>query len=209
MPDARPILITVFEPFGGATLNASFLVGNALTADEPNVELLRLPVVAGLAEAILCKRLDADPPPRLIVSLGEAGGQNSVRLEHVAINYDHFRIPDNDENQPRDQTINPYGPAAYFATVPAARIVESLNGRTPTPVVLSLSAGAFVCNQVAYRALEYLADGKLCPYLFVHVPAWRERGDLILEDIVETVRAVVGEADRLAPRVDTPRHGNV
>ena len=98
MPDARPILITVFEPFGGATLNASFLVGNALAADEPNVELLRLPVVAGLAEAILYKRLDADPPPRLIVSLGEAGGQNSVRLEQVAINCDHFRIPDNDEN---------------------------------------------------------------------------------------------------------------
>ncbi len=188
-----PILLTAFEPFGGSVVNGSLAVASLLTLADPCLDLLILPVVHGEAErmvlAHLQRRQEAGNPPALIVSLGEAGPERVVRLEKVAINWDHYRIPDNAGNQPQDVPILSDAPAAYFATLPVADAVNCVAPITPVPIVVSLSAGTFLCNHIAYILLDHLNRNPVCPYAFVHVPSWRpEQGDEVLQGIVVTLR---------------------
>lgn len=187
------ILLTAFEPFGGSSVNASLETATLLAGSDPSIDLVVLPVVRGdagrIALACLKERREAGAPPTLIVSLGEAGPEMVVRLEKVAINWDHYRIPDNAGNQPQDTLILPDGPDAYFATLPVAEAVHRLSALTPVPITVSLSAGAFLCNHIAYVLLNHLQDRPVCPYAFVHIPSWRpEQGEEALENIVVTLR---------------------
>jgi len=203
-----PILILAFEPFGGAAVNASLEVARHLVSDDPGLRLVVLPVVRGEAERVALDTLraamnDVGARPEAIFALGESRGAGDVRLEKVAVNWDDFRIPDNAGNQPRDAPIRENGPAAYFATVPVAVIAARLAGKTPVPVVVSLSAGSFVCNHLAYAVLDALATNVLNlsglppAFAFVHVPAARLENDAAasptprLDDIAATVRAVI------------------
>jgi pyroglutamyl-peptidase len=178
------ILITAFEPFGGATVNTSWEVAQLLAAQDSRIHVVQLPVVRGAAEE---KALAAvkSLAPTLYLALGEAGAEPVVRLEKVAVNWDDFRIPDNAGNQPRNAAIRTGAPDAYFATLPVAAIAEALRDKTPLPVVVSLSAGAFLCNHLAYAVLD---AGVACPFAFVHVP--NERDPARWGAIVQTVAAL-------------------
>jgi pyroglutamyl-peptidase len=198
---AERILLTVFEPFGGSDVNASLEAGYLLAQTDERIQLVTLPVVryrAGeIALSHLERRITASHLPSLMVSLGEAGPEMVIRLEKVAINWDDYRIPDNAGNQPHDATICSGSPAAYFATLPVARIAEHLTGKTPVPVVVSLSAGAYLCNHTAFTVLDYLHRTPLCPYTFIHVPSWRPTaGREPLYQIMETLRLILNEALR-------------
>lgn len=208
-------LLAAFEPFNGAAVNASLEVAHRLAENDPALDLVVLPVVRGEAERVLLGALagrsenNGTAAPRLVIALGEAGNSAEVRLEKVAVNWDDFRIPDNAGNQPRDEAIVSDGPAAYFATLPVARIAADLAGQTPVPVVVSLSAGSFVCNHFAYAVLHALATKKpatgtpLPPaFGFIHVPALRPETErdasLTLDAIAATVRAVLDAATAAA-----------
>ncbi len=180
-------------------MNASLAVASRLAHQDSRIELLTLPVVRGAAAERLWARLAASPTPALALALGEAGPEPVVRLEKVAKNFDDFRIPDNGGNQPQGVAIQPDGPPAYFATVDVGTITRRLEGQTSLPVRVSLSAGAFVCNHLAYQTLHALADDPVCPFLFVHVPNWRsDAGGFTLDALVATVAAVVDAAGALA-----------
>jgi len=200
------ILLAAFEPFGGAAVNASLLVARRLIEDDPTLGLIALPVARGQAERVLLGTLAAraraeTPPLTVVLALGEARGATDVRIEKVAVNWDDFRIPDNAGSQPRDQPIRADGPAAYFATLPVSAIAARLAGKTPVPVVVSLSAGSFVCNHLAYATLDALATNALdlsVPppvFGFIHVPAARPEdvgnGVPSLDDIAASLRAVI------------------
>jgi len=186
-----PILLTAFEPFGGSTMNASLETARNVSAMVPGVEVLELPVVSGLAETSVFDRL-ADPrasQPSAMISLGEAGPEPVVRLEWVYVNFDDFRIPDNAGLVRKASRIEATGPAAYFAGIDLPGIVEEIGGRCPLPVVLSLSAGAFLCNHLAYAVSH---RNPAIPYAFVHVPAWRpEESGFLLRDLVGTVAEIL------------------
>ena len=199
------ILLAAFEPFGGAAVNASLLVARRLIEDDPALGLIVLPVARDQAERVLLRtlaeRARAETPPAVVLALGEARGATDVRLEKVALNWDDFRIPDNAGNQPRDQLIRADGPAAYIASLPVSEIAAQLANKTPVPVVVSLSAGSFVCNHLAYALLDALAtnvlDLSVPPPIFgfIHVPAARPEdagnGAPSLDDIAATLRAVI------------------
>ncbi|GAB4460479.1 MAG: pyroglutamyl-peptidase I [Armatimonadaceae bacterium] len=196
---AQRILLTVFEPFGGSDVNASLEAGYLLAQADDRIQLVTLPVVRYAAPdralSLLQDRVDQGDPPQFMVSLGEAGPEPVVRLEKVAINWDDYRIPDNAGNQPRDAAICPGYPDAYFATLPVATIAERLAGRTPLPVTVSLSAGAYLCNHTAYGVLDFLRQSPICPYTFIHVPSWRPtNGREPLYALVETLRLVLDTA---------------
>ncbi|MFM7321977.1 MAG: pyroglutamyl-peptidase I [Armatimonadota bacterium] len=204
-PDASPLLLTAFEPFGGDQVNASLELARRLVESMEGIELLVLPVVAGAAEQRVHDRL-ADPTspyPSAIVSLGEAGPELRVRLEWVYVNFDDFRIPDNSGAVRSASPIDPDGPAAYFASVDLPGIARETNGSLPLPVELSLSAGAFLCNHLAY-CVSHARPG--VPYAFIHVPAWRP-GDGIggLENLVATVSRVLAEVRSRTPNDTLPR----
>lgn len=163
------ILLTGFEPFDGATTNPSW-EAVSLTPDEiagHQVHRLQLPVVFGQA-ADLLRAAIARLRPEVVICCGVANGRTGVTPELVAINYRHARIPDNAGQQYSGAPIAPDGPAAYMTRLPVHAMVDALKA-ADIPAYLSLSAGAYVCNDVYYALLQcesaYGHQG-----LFLHVP---------------------------------------
>jgi pyroglutamyl-peptidase len=191
------IFVTAFDPFGKASVNGSREAALCWAALDPEITVAVLPVVRGLAWRVAQTTLAALPePPKLWLMLGEAGREpQTVRLEKVAINWDDYRLPDNLGARPRDAAIVPGGPDAYFASLNVAKVADALEKKTPLPVQVSLSAGAFLCNHLSYCALHAQLP---FPTAFVHVPAWRpEDGGEALGKLVATLRAVKETATAL------------
>ena len=69
-----------------------------------------------------------------------------------------------------DKVIDPEGPDAYLSTAPVRDMVAALRAKD-IPCTLSLSAGAFICNQVGYTAMDVVAkNGTNVPVGFIHLP---------------------------------------
>ncbi|PCN47735.1 pyroglutamyl-peptidase I [Curtobacterium sp. 'Ferrero'] len=204
------VLLTAFEPFGGAAGNPSWDAASALAAswDGPaRLVVERLPVVFAevrqrLAAAILEHR------PAVVVATGLAEGRAAVTPERVAINVRDARIPDNAGEQPVDEPIDPHGPAAYFSGLPIKRIVAGLRA-AGVPAAVSNTAGTFTCNQVFYELMSLAGrDGLRAG--FVHVPATPGFGTadlpvVPLDDLVRALDVVVRES--LDPRPDLVESG--
>ncbi len=177
MSNSSTILLIGFEPFGGSRVNPSQKIVEALAADPPPglalctallpVDTRRVP--NAIREAIIAAR------PSAVVMLGQASRRSAVAIERVAINVLDFRIPDNDGHQPVDAPIVPGGPAAYLATLPIKKIAQAMQ-EAGVPTVVSNSAGTYLCNQVLYVALHYIAQESLnVPAGFIHVPSLPEQ----------------------------------
>ena len=166
------LLLSGFEPFDGSAINPSEQVILRLEHYSlPGVELVRvvLPVDAARGPAALIEAFEENSPD-VVLSLGEASGRSALSVERIAVNLMDFRIPDNSGASVVDQPIIPGGPAAFFSTLPIRLIVDRLR-EAGIPAELSLSAGAYLCNQVFYTMLHHLASRKLSiPAGFIHLP---------------------------------------
>ena len=196
------LLLTGFEPFGGSHINPSEQTLLAIAHDGmPGVELRTaiLPVdrSAGPAKAIAAIR---EFQPDAVVCLGEASRRMAISIERVAVNLMDYRIADNSGNQVHDVPISPDGPAAYFTTLPVRAMLDAVRAAR-VPAELSLSAGAFLCNQVTYAVLHFLAANNLrTPAGFIHLPALPEQvldkipqaPSMGLETMARGVRAALG-----------------
>ncbi|WJY00795.1 pyroglutamyl-peptidase I [Curtobacterium sp. 458] len=198
------VLLTAFEPFGGAATNSSWDAVSALAEhwDGPaRLVTEQLPVVFAevrqrLAAAILEHR------PTVVIATGLAEGRIAVTPERVAINVQDARIPDNAGAQPVDEPIDPNGQPAYFTTLPIKRIVAEVRA-LGIPAAVSNTAGTFTCNQAFYEVMS-LAGRSGLRAGFVHVPATPGFGDgtvptLPLDDVVRALEVVVREALRGGP----------
>jgi pyroglutamyl-peptidase len=169
-------LVTGFQPFGGSPVNPSeLLVERLQTRGVPGLDLhtIVLPVVggtaAGSAWATLRPMLDS-LRPEAVVCLGEAHTREAISLERVAVNLRDYRMADNAGTQVRDEPIVAEGPAAHFATLALREMCEA-SRKANAPCELSLSAGAFLCNEIMYRVLEYARTaGAPARAGFVHLP---------------------------------------
>lgn len=214
MPAAvRPLLLTAFAPFDGATVNPSAVLLEALAGEcfgpaRTPVEPLLLPVSFRAAAAALKRRLGNQrmPVPRAVVALGLAGNRREISLERVAINLVDARIPDNQGQQPIDVPVRRGGPPAYFATLPLKAMLAAALARG-LPVGLSLSAGSYVCNALMYQLLDALAGRRIAAG-FIHVPwlpglAPDPAAPSLPQEVQVAALRVVLEA-ALAPKVDSP-----
>ena len=174
MTDPR-ILLTGFEPFGGESVNPSWLVAQHLAGVHmagAHLQAVQLPCVFGLSAQLLAQAL-AQHQPDVVLALGLAQGREGISIERVAINVDDARIPDNAGQQPIDTPVVPGGPAAYFSTLPIKRLSQGLQ-QAGHPVHISQTAGTFVCNHVFY-ALQHHLHGQRVMSGFVHLPALPEQ----------------------------------
>ena len=165
----KKLLITGFDPFGGADRNPSREAVMALPDVIGNYILtkLEIPTVFGLAaETVL--RAAAELCPDVILCVGQAGGRASITPEAVAINLREATIPDNHGNQPRNLPVVESAPAAYFSTLPVRDMVDGVKA-AGVPCTLSYSAGVFVCNDLLYTLLHHY-DGTSVRVGFVHIP---------------------------------------
>lgn len=154
-----PVLVTGFDPFGGATVNPSWEAVHELDGREVagrRVIGAQLPTQFGRSIEALRALLQRHRPA-LVVCTGQAGGRAALSLERVAINVNDARIADNAGAQPIDTPVVPGGPDAYFTTLPikamlAALLAEGIDAE------VSQTAGTFVCNHVFYGLMHELAQ---------------------------------------------------
>lgn len=173
-PDIPRILVTGFEPFAGADDNPSARLiaslANSRLAAGIEVVAEVLPVSTDRMPARL-RGLLKDLRPNVVIGFGEARGSSLVRVERLAVNLLDFHTPDNDGRQLHDAPIVPGGPAAYLTTLPAADVVAAVRA-ADVPCDASLSAGAYLCNQMMYLTLHWAAGRARAPrFGFVHVPS--------------------------------------
>ncbi|MFK7789824.1 MAG: hypothetical protein AB8C95_10085 [Phycisphaeraceae bacterium] len=172
------LLVTGFEPFGGSTLNPSQAVVEALAdgeADLPCVELSTalLPVDTSVISAVV-DALWAKHDPDIVLHLGESAKADRLTLERVALNLLDFDTPDNAGANVVDQPIDPAGPAARFATLPVRSLHDQLKAAGIASEI-SLSAGAYLCNQTLYLSLAHGEQRGGRQVGFVHVPSLPEQ----------------------------------
>jgi len=171
------IILTGFEPFNGSSTNPSAEVVKNFPLEsflEHNLIREILPVDSVKAVEWMRNSIQENQPD-IVILLGEATNRPVVSIEKIAINWMDFRIADNSGNQVLDQSIIEDGPAAFFSTLPINLIYQQLKS-AQIPTEISLSAGAYLCNQVFYSSLYYLSlvDHKsLCG--FIHLPSLPEQ----------------------------------
>ena len=167
----KKILVTGFAPFGGETINPSWEAVKRLPEelDGYAIEKLELPVEFGRCAQITEATILAQSPAA-VVCVGQAGGRTNVTPERIGINLKDARIPDNAGVQPKEEAIVPGGPDGYFSTLPVTAMVVAMR-TAGVPAQVSLSAGAYVCNDLMYETLHKLHRREMkIPAGFVHVP---------------------------------------
>jgi|SRR5688572_4698082 pyroglutamyl-peptidase len=165
-------LVTGFDPFGGARVNASIEAVRRLPARIGSLDIVTAELPTSYTRSLpALKAAIAAARPAIVLCAGEAGDRAVLSVERVAVNLQDARIPDNDGAAPVDKPVVRGGPAAYFSTLPARRIVDALLAAR-LPAEISMSAGAFVCNHVFYGLMHIAAArrGRLRAG-FLHVPS--------------------------------------
>ena len=188
----RKLLITGFDPFGGAEVNPSWQAVQRLPDRVGDFVLckLEIPTVFGKATRVVLEKA-AEFSPDVILCVGQAGGRAAVTPERIGVNIRDGRIADNEGNQPRGEFVAPDGPAAYFATVPVLAMAEAIEAGG-IPATVSNSAGAFVCNDTLYGILHAFAGTEVrCG--FIHVPYLPEQGEpsMALENITKALELAI------------------
>ncbi len=194
----RRVLVTGFEPFGGADVNPSELLVQALAAAPPaGIELVTavLPVSYGRAGSLLESAVRS-AEPELVVCFGQADGRSGISVERVALNLDDTERPDNEGVVSRSE-IDPAGPVGYRSTLPVDDIVAALRAEG-IPAASSRDAGGYLCNRVFYMLMRLLeAERPAARGGFVHVPLLPEQAldrpspSMPLETIERAARVVL------------------
>lgn len=188
----RILLITGFDPFGGATVNPSWEAVKELPELVGDWELCKLEIstVFGLAAETVLKKAE-EIGAAAILCVGQAGGRSAVTPERIGINVRTARIPDNQGNAPQEQPVIPGGPDGLFATVDVAAMAKGIRD-AGLPGAVSNTAGTFVCNDVLYTLLHHYR-GTDVKVGFIHVPYLPEQGEpsLPLEDTVKALTAAI------------------
>ena len=192
------VLVTGFEPFGGADVNASQKLVEALASDPPDgFELATavLPVVWARAAGELARTLET-AQPELVVCFGQADGRAQVEVERFALNFDDGS---DEEGERRRAEIVTDGPVAYRSSLPVDAVVDALHAEG-IPATASRDAGGYLCNHVFYVLMRALAERPDVRGGFVHVPLLPEQAleratpTMPLATLVRAARTILAAA---------------
>lgn len=165
------ILITGFEPFHDHPLNPSQLLVERLADQHQKATIINgiLPVHHELGPKKMHGLL-YEHSPDAVLAFGLASSRAKISLERVAINLLDFSIADNAGVTISNQPIDPNGPTAFFSTLPIEELFTVLTD-AGIPTEVSLSAGTYLCNQVFYTLMQWVAvQNKRIPAGFIHLP---------------------------------------
>ena len=159
------ILVTAFEPFGGSPTNITQDVLSALPRYIGKAEVIKqcLPVSFERAPIAL-REIITEHNPDMLLLLGQCPNGENIRLERFAMNMMDSQKADNDNYCPSEKVIYSNAPLAYRTPIDIKTITHRLQ-EEKHPIVVSNSAGLYVCNRVYYEALHLQQNA-----LFVHIP---------------------------------------
>jgi pyrrolidone-carboxylate peptidase/8-oxo-dGTP pyrophosphatase MutT (NUDIX family) len=199
MPASKSVLITGFEPFGGHTTNISATVAvilgsvrsilNPWTDETVDLEVTArvLPVDANGARDS-AERWRSGERWDAILHMGLCESCELPRVERLARDQLHMRIPDNQGRQCTEETLD--GGGARGCWVDPGAFVR---GGRFSGAEVSDDAGAFVCNETYFHTLAALGDEGdghpvPTPALFVHLPHQKV---MPVEDALEFVKGIL------------------
>jgi len=171
----RLVVLTGFEPFADFQVNPSWEAAKTFEGKEINsfkIKSFQIPLVNKEIKPTITKIIDAEKPA-VIINLGQSY-RPMISLEKVAINFADLTestILYNCGTRPKDETLEPNAPAAYFTTLPVRKILNALR-QNNIPAEISYTAGTFGCNQVFFHTMHKIhSDGLDVCTGFVHVPS--------------------------------------
>ena len=174
----KKVLLTGFGPFGDDKINPALEVIKEFTNQKEETSTItyaiyvkELPVIFGEAIEVF-KEAVIEIEPDLVLSIGQAGGSMGISLERIGINLNDARIADNKGKTPQDEKIEENGVDAYFTTIDIRTTFNALKAEG-IPVIISNSAGTYVCNNLIYGALHFLSTSEnftKIKYGFIHIP---------------------------------------
>lgn len=179
------ILLTAFEPFNSKETNTSKDILDKITIEE--IIKVVLPVSYQRSISELKKAID-DNKPDIVISLGEANRSKNIEIEKYSVNIIHSYSPDNDGVIKLNEPIIP----DYFEIMSTNTDVYDLTLRLRVdnlPVVMSSSAGSYVCNLIMFMGIYFQRIGLLKKTLFIHVP--HLEGISNLGDYVKTIEKII------------------
>jgi pyroglutamyl-peptidase len=153
---------------------------------------LTLPVVFQTCLSPIEHFLETNKPD-YIIATGLASNRALISLEKVAINHLSARIPDNNGEQPINQTIIPGAPDGLFTDLPLNQIINHCSDQG-VKVEISYTAGTYVCNYLMYRLLHLAKDDRNFQSGFIHLPLVKEmnhQAELTLEQLVYSVNTIL------------------
>lgn len=179
----RPrLLITAFGRFDGGP-NCSERLLDRLAEDRAGIEALwggpvafaLLPVDAETAENLLRQAIRAARPSHVLLT-GQAGGRAHVSLERLARNRLDLAVPDDAGRLGALGPVRREGPDTRAATWPDLQGAAAAMAAAGAPTEVSDDAGAHLCNQTLYLALERAETSKK-PFVatFLHLPLLPEQ----------------------------------
>jgi pyroglutamyl-peptidase len=167
---SKKVLLTGFEPFGGASFNPSGAVVQAIAergVDGIEIVTAILPVEFKRSAEMLVE-LISNHKPDVVISLGQAEGRDFIGPEQVAINLADGRIADNAGVKIVNQSINPSAADGYFSTLPIRAIVDAISS-LGIAAKISYSAGTFICNEIFFATQSFLQESEVISG-FIHLP---------------------------------------
>lgn len=185
----KRLLLTGFEPFGGEQINPSWEAVSGLPEriGEYEITRLRLPVVFGVAAEVAISAAEKIQP-HAILCIGQAGGRGTITPELLGVNLRYAKIPDNAKNQPKDEPVIPGEREAYFSTACPRQMAEAIE-KSGVKSELSMSAGAYVCNDLFYSLLAHF-EGSDVRVGFIHIPYSREQSKEPSMELSEIIRGL-------------------
>ena len=174
MTSKPKIIVTGYGSWQAAEVNpCAQIIDQLNTGVSTNCDLMALEfdVVSGtLEQRIETLLLEEKPDAWLGLGINSGPASSVIRAEQIGINYLHFGVPDNDGVQPDMQPIVEDGPVAYAANYPYRACVDEMK-RHGIPAVISLHAGAHMCNQMIYLT-RHLAEKHNLQTVsgFLHMP---------------------------------------
>jgi pyroglutamyl-peptidase len=191
---SETILITGFEPFGGAAGNPTMDVVAALHGvriDNRQVVGRILPVVYEGHQQRL-KALMDEVEPVLVIGFGLDTAATGIQLETKAVNKADFDMPDNAGALLKDTRLDDAGPSYRIATFPISDISTAL-AAVQIKVSQSMDAGQYLCNATLFHLLDLCNRKPLRPACgFVHVP-------YAVEQLADMAKASIAERERAMP----------
>ncbi len=166
----KKVLLTGFEPFGGASFNPSGAVLQAIAKRGINgIEIVTaiLPVEFKRSAEMLVELISSHRPD-VVISLGQAEGRDFIGPEQVAINLADGRIADNAGVKIVNQSIDPSDADGYFSTLPIRAIVDAISS-LGIAAKISYSAGTFICNEIFFATQSFLQESEVISG-FIHLP---------------------------------------
>ncbi len=177
------VLLFGFEPYLEYKENPSQIIVKSLDGREiagNRIKGITLPVEYARLEALLVTSLDREKPS-LAIGLGLAPGRNMITPEKIAVNYKYAVEPDNTGRVIQGEKIDYSQPDGLFAMLPVEALVEELN-RRGIPASLSLSAGAFLCNNAMFLIVR---EARRSGFEggFIHIPYHAEYVSRLKKDL--------------------------